>query len=97
VPRGTLDDDWLPVIGRRRLVVITRDQRIRYRSAEKRAWVDHSVRGFVLTGRRSQTTADSNAILMLHWTKIEALVSAEPYGPWMRAVTSSGLRLIQLV
>jgi hypothetical protein len=96
VPRGTLDDDWLPVIGRRRLVVITRDQRIRYRSAEKRAWVDHGVRGFVLTGRRSQTTADSNAILMLHWTKIEALVSAEPDGPWMRAVTSSGLRPIQL-
>lgn len=44
VPRGTLDDDWLPVIVQRRLVVITRDRRIRYRPAEKKAWVDHRVR-----------------------------------------------------
>ncbi len=58
VPRGSLDDDWLPMIGRKSLVVITRDQRIRYRPVEKRMWVVHGVRGFVLTGRRSQTTAD---------------------------------------
>ncbi len=31
VPRKALDDDWLPVIGERRLVVITRDKKIRYR------------------------------------------------------------------
>ena len=37
VPRQTPDDDWLPIIGNRRLVVITRDQRIRYRPVEKRA------------------------------------------------------------
>ena len=45
VPRQTLDDDWLPIIGERRLVVITRDKRIRYRPAEKRAWIAHGVRG----------------------------------------------------
>jgi hypothetical protein len=37
VPRQTLDDVWLPVIGTQRLVVITRDKRIRYRPAEKLA------------------------------------------------------------
>jgi hypothetical protein len=87
VRRGTLDDDWLPIIGQRRLVVITRDQRIRYRPAEKGAWVDHGVRGFVLTGKKSQTTTDSKAILDRHWAKIDSLVQAEPAGPWMRAVT----------
>ena len=96
VPRGALDDDWLPIIGQRRLVVITRDKKIRYRTAEKRAWVEHKVRGFVLTGRKSQTTADSRVILDRHWSSIEALVDAEPDGPWMRAVTGSGLRLISL-
>jgi hypothetical protein len=96
VPRGTLDDDWLPIIGRRRLVVITRDYRIRYRPAEKRAWVDHGVRGFVLTGRKSQTTADSRAILHRHWDRIEELVDAATDGPWMQAVTESGLRDIPL-
>jgi hypothetical protein len=71
-------------------------QRIRYRTGEKRAWVDHRVRGFVLTGRKSQTTADSRAILAEHWATIQALVEAEPDGPWMRALTESGLRVIAL-
>jgi len=96
VPRGTMDDYWLPIIGRRRLVVITRDARIRYRPAEKRAWVDHGVRGFVLTGRRSQSTIESKAILDSHWDRIESLVDDEAIGPWMRAVTASGLRVIPL-
>lgn len=50
VPRGTLDDAWLPVIGAKRLLVVTRDRRIRYRPVEKSLWVAHRVRGFVLTG-----------------------------------------------
>jgi hypothetical protein len=96
VPRGTLDDDWLSVVGAEGLVVITRDARIRYRPAERLAWVRHRVRGFVLTGRRSQSTADSLALLEKHWRRIASLVAAEPEGPWMRAVTSSGIRNIPL-
>lgn len=96
VPRGAVDDTWLPMIGQLGLVVITRDRKIRYRTAEKRAWVDHEVRGFVLTGRTSQSTTDSKAILDRHWAVITELVEAEPHGPWMRAVTLTGLRLIEL-
>ena len=76
--------------------MITRDSRIRYRPAEKLAWIEHRVRGFVLTGRKSQTTADSRAILDRHWSKIEALVDGEPDAPWMWSVTDSGLRRIDL-
>lgn len=96
VPRQTPDDVWLPVIGERQLVVITRDQKIRYRPVEKRAWVAHRVRGFVLTGRSSQSTADSLAILGRHWNTIEMIVVDEPEGPWMRALTAGGLRKIDL-
>lgn len=96
VPRGSLDDDWLPVIGQLGLVVITRDQRIRYRPVEKRRWVTHRVRGFVLTGRRSQSTTDSLAVLEKHWARIEALISDRPVGPWMMAVTEERLREIRL-
>ena len=96
VPRGALDDEWLPVIGAKRLVVITRDRRIRYRPAEKLAWVDRGVRGFVLTGKKSQRTVDSLEILERHWPAIEALVDDEPEGPWMRSVTEGHLRLIGL-
>jgi hypothetical protein len=96
VPRGALDDDWLPVVGLNRLVVITRDRRIRYRPAERLAWVRHGVRGFVLTGRRSQSTSDSLALLETHWGRIESLVATEPEGPWMRSITSSGVGVIHL-
>ena len=87
VPRPTEDDVWLEVVGHRQLVVITRDKRIRYRPVEKQAWVTHRVRGFVLTGRGSQATADSLAILQTHWTSIGEIVVANPDGPWMFTVT----------
>jgi hypothetical protein len=96
IPRGALDDQWLPIIGAKGLVVITRDRRIRYWPAEKLAWVRHGVRGFVLTGKKSQTTADSRAVLDRHWSAIDALVDREPDGPWMWSVTDHGLRPIDL-
>ncbi|HUP74908.1 MAG TPA: hypothetical protein VM282_17825 [Acidimicrobiales bacterium] len=94
IPRGALDDDWLPVVASFHLVVITRDQRIRYRPVEKRLWMEHKVRGFVLTGRRSQSTLDSLAVLEQHWAHIEQIINAEPDGPWMYAVTARSLRPI---
>lgn len=96
VPRRTLDDEWLPVIGARRLVVITRDKRIRYRAVEKLAWVEYRVRGFVLTGTRSQRTVDSLAVLERHWTHIQGLTADRLTGPWMYAITAAGLREIDL-
>lgn len=96
VPRGCLDDDWLPLIGAHMLVVITRDQRIRYRPVEKQLWVEHQVRGFVLTGRRSQSTADSLVVIDRHWRRIEEIISTQPKGPWMYALTNDRLREIEL-
>jgi hypothetical protein len=96
VPRRTPDDVWLAAVGARRLVVITRDNKIRYRPVEKRMWVVERVRGFVLTGRRSQSTADSLRTLLMHWPAIERLTEAGEAGPWMYAVTQGGLRRIAL-
>ena len=96
VPRGSLDDDWLPVMHSRGLVVITRDQRIRYRPVEKQLWISHKVRGFILTGRKSQSTLDSLLVVERHWSQIEAVVDTRPDGPWMYAVTEERLREIAL-
>ncbi len=79
------------------LVVITRDRRIRYRPVEKQLWLEYHVRGFVLTGRRSQSTSDSLAVLEKHWSRIEHLVVAQPNGPWMYSVTLERLRKISLL
>jgi hypothetical protein len=96
VPRRTPDDVWLQEIGRRGLVVITRDKRIRYRLVEQQAWIANGVRGFVLTGRTSQSTSDSLAVLAAQWTAIEAIVSERGPGPWMFAVTTGRVREIEL-
>src|SRR5436190_17197322 len=96
VRRQAVDDDWLEVVGVKRFVVITRDQRIRYRPVEKRRWVEHRVRGFVLTGTTSQSTSDSLTLLQHHWGEMAAIVESTPQGPWMFAVTQAGLRAIVL-
>lgn len=96
VPRGSLDDEWLAVIGERGLVVITRDKRIRYRPVERQRWIEHRVRGFVLTGRSSQSTSDSLEVLTRHWARMHALVEEHAPGPWMYSVTRERLRAIDL-
>jgi len=96
VPRQALDDDWLEIVGTAGLVVITRDQRIRYKPVEKRMWVEYRVRGFVLTGTASQSTADSLRLLEHHWARMATVLEVEPEGPWMYAVTQGGLRPIVL-
>jgi hypothetical protein len=67
VPRGTLDDEWLAVVG-------------------------GEGRGFVLTGRRSQSTADSLALLEQHWDQIGGLRLTSPARPWMMSITAAGIR-----
>ena len=49
-PRGTPDEAWLASAGRNRWVVLTRDQRIRYRQLELLALREARVRAFVFTG-----------------------------------------------
>ena len=96
IPRGSLDGDWLRVVGQMRLVVITRDRRIRYRPVEKQAWAEHGVRGFVLTGKNSQSTDRSLALLDKHRNRIEAEVAQRSQGPWMFAVTAGAVVEIPL-
>jgi len=96
VPRQSLDDKWLEVVGTKGLVVITRDQRIRYRPVEKQMWVQHRVRGFVLTGSTSQSTADSLSLLDHRWPEVAFIAEDRTQGPWMFAVTLAGVREIAL-
>jgi hypothetical protein len=70
-------------------------KRIRYRPVEKRMWVSHRVRGFVLTGTASQSTADSLSLLEHQWARMATIVDGKPAGPRMY-VTQAGLRAIVL-
>jgi hypothetical protein len=92
VPRGSLDDEWLPVVGQRSLVLITRDNRIRYRKVQKDRWVSFRVRGFVLTGKRSQSSRDGLALLQRWWATIKSATTDRRTGPWMYSVTQERVR-----
>jgi len=48
-PAGTQDQEWLPVAGRQRWVVLTKDRHIRKRELELEALVNAKVRAVVLT------------------------------------------------
>lgn len=96
VTRGTVDRDWLPIIGARGLVVITRDKAIRRKPVELQLWVTYRLRGFVLTGRDSQSTNDSLSLIMKNQAGIDYWLDGRPSGPWMVAINSVGLREIEL-
>lgn len=68
-------------------MVITRDQQIRRRPVERRAWYRHEVRGFVLTGKTSQNTWDSLRIIARRWDDLEQMVEERSAGPWMVSLT----------
>ena len=96
VPRGVLDDEWLPVVGAKGLIVITRDPQDPL-STRGEAGVGRASSSRVRPHRQEEPDdRDSRAILDRHWAAIESLVDDEPDGPWMQSVTEGGLRYIDL-
>ncbi len=53
-PQDAKDEEWLPVVGQKSWIVITKDQRIRYRAAALAAVRQARVRLFTLTGKDLQ-------------------------------------------
>lgn len=48
-PPDAKDADWLSVVGKRGWIVLTKDERIRYRMIEQQAMMRASVAAFILT------------------------------------------------
>lgn len=46
---SVLDVDWLRLAGQNQWPVLMKDERIKYRTPERRALLDHDVRAFCLT------------------------------------------------
>ena len=60
--QDTKDVDLLPAVAERAWVCITQDARIRYRSAETRAWREAGLRVFVVV--TANLTADETAAIL---------------------------------
>ena len=84
----TGDDIWLAEIGRRGWTVLTKDNRMRFREAEKHALISYKVGCFAI--RQGHATSEQMvAILVSAWDKIEAISASEPR-PFLYTVYKDG-------
>ena len=87
------DVAWLELAGAHGWVVLMKDARIRYRTAEREALLRHGVRAFCLAGGNLRA-AEMAHLYLLEITSI-ARTCAAP-GPFLYAVSGLGIRRLEL-
>jgi hypothetical protein len=91
VPLGTLDPDWIPVVAKLKLVVLTRDKRMRYKPGERQLLLNGGFRVVALTGTKNMTTWEMLALVVRQWHKLEKLLKDQGPGPWWASWTAGGI------
>lgn len=91
VPLGTTDPVWMPIVARRRLVVICRDAKIRTKPAERALLYSEGLRVFWIAGDKDLSNWDNFLRLMRRWNDMEQVMNDRPDGPWFYAVNETGL------
>jgi hypothetical protein len=84
------DDVWLAEVGRRRMVVLTKDDKIRYRSGERQAILSAGVRCFCLNPTKGMTGADQAKALVKALPAILRIAKEEPAGGYIKGVNRRG-------
>lgn len=97
VPLGTLDLDWMPVIARLDLIVLTRDRRIRTRPAELNAYLELGIRSVWLGAKQDLGPRDQLAMFLEHEARLQREITKRGHGPWALAMSPSGIRPLNLV
>lgn len=92
IPEGTKDPVWLPIVGERKLIVITRDQGIRTKPAELKLFNDNHVRAFFLTGKKDMSKWDKFAMLVRMWDRVEKTVAKSGPGPWQMSLVNNNIK-----
>ena len=91
--QGVNDTDWLQLAGENGWPVLAKDERIRYRPAERTAIIAHGVRAFYLTS--GNLTAEHMAAAFVV-NRSAIWDSAVETGPGLFAVTRTSVRQIDL-
>jgi len=73
--QDALDPEWLAAVGERNWIVVTRDERIRYRVAEKQAIRRAKVRAFVLAAQGNLRAEMLAEIFLKALPKVRAIVT----------------------
>lgn len=95
VPRdeSIADVEWLQLAGERSWPVLMKDERIKYRTAERQALIAHGVRAFCLTSGNLASQAMAECFV-----RHQDLIWAEAIGddPALFAVSKSAVRRVDL-
>jgi len=71
-PRDAADEEWLTAAGQNAWIVLTADQRIRYRAGEWEAFVAGKVIGFVVASRNA-SGSENAALLVKHAARMQRI------------------------
>jgi len=82
------DEGWLASVGQRGWIVLTKDDYIRYRAAERQAMLLYNVGCFVLM-RRNDTSEQLLVTLAAAWDKIEGTITSD-VRPFLYAIYKDG-------
>lgn len=96
IPLGALDLDWMPIVGRLGLIVLTRDRRIRTRPAELTAYNEHGLKSVWIGAKRDLTPQDQMALFMRHEARLRREATKRGPGPWALAMTEDDVRPLHL-
>jgi hypothetical protein len=92
---GAQDAEWLPVVGKRKWIVLTKDRNIRRRDLEIQALVNARVRAFVLTAA-DLTGPEQAAAFVRALPRMNRIASAS-HGPLIgRVGRAGGISLLRL-
>jgi|SRR5659263_27842 len=96
IPLGTLDLEWMPVIAKLDLVVLTRDRRIRTRPAELAAYFELGIRSVWLGAKQDLGPADQLEMFIRHEQRLQREIVKRGGGPWALSMSPSGIRPVNL-
>ncbi len=88
-PQNAPDTEWLPEVGKRGWVVITRDQNIRRNPLERAEYERAKVRGFVVTGK-DMGGAELAGLLVRSLRGMTARAAGRP-GPLLFTISRGGV------
>jgi hypothetical protein len=92
IPLGTPDLDWMPIVSRSDLIVISRDRRIGSRPAELDVFRGFGIRSVWLGGKRDLRPDSQLSLFLRYEARLLQFAAELGAGPWMLNITASGVR-----
>jgi hypothetical protein len=86
--RGTIDEEWLPFVGKNGWILLTTDKRIRYRVNEKQAVIRHRIRMFYFS--RNDMSGHQMGIALETALPEMRRICAKQEPPFFAAITRLG-------